>query len=237
MINNDDNIHKIKENSNIIEKLLEENEKIICSMGYHVPDKNFVIDKENRIKIPRIYIRKKEKFIANYQLDKLCVDSKIRDNIAYCLQYTDLLNYLANRFDIWGSLEPIFYYNSIISIVSIIEAMMFECVARIRNKCKRCKIAVCSDRISKNVASGIISLVERLCMLKILDLDEIEKNDLIDLIHVRDDVHIRLMKTRAYFSEDYSIDRYNRAISLMKKINKDLLTNGPEFYICRREHK
>ena len=89
----EDTKEKIKENNRKISELLLENENLLRQDGLKVPEQNFALENDYKIKVPRGYIRSKEYLIFKYHLQNVASDWVIRSNIGYALQpvsYTHL---------------------------------------------------------------------------------------------------------------------------------------------------
>lgn len=222
------------ENNKSISLLLAENENILRNAGYDPPCLNFSVNRGERINIPSGYIRKADDFRKKYHLSELVESNNTRKNICYALQLSDFYNFLISRFNIWGSIEPMLYKQAFINIVSIIEALILESSTRINRFCKQCKdIQECKNNISKKNRRNMKDAVEKLFELGILDLNEMEKNQLINLYDHRNKIHIRLSEQNEFLDQKYNMELYNEAIKMLQKVDDCLWKNAvPQYKKC-----
>ncbi len=104
----DEQKSKIIENNRAITDLLRENEKILREAGYNPPIRNYALDRTEKIGFPSGYIRTVAAFNTKYHLMEICPNRTTRHNITYALEASDLINFIMNRVNIWGSVETIF---------------------------------------------------------------------------------------------------------------------------------
>ena len=225
---------KVLINNREIGRLLQENECLLKGEGLNPPIDNWTPEESKKINFPRFYIRTKKAFEEKYcGLSKITTNKKNRDNIIYHLMYTDYLNYQINRFHIWGVLRNIQYQQAITVIVSIIEAMIFETLTKKYRKCEVCKKHNCASREKNPKKIAFKTCVQYFQDENIICLKEDELHLLLRLVDIRNNVHIRLQETRTYFEDNYSMENYNKAIELLQKIYKQLITFAPSTYSRR----
>ena len=82
---------KIIENNKIINRLLLENEQLVKSKGLKPPSSNYALDNKERLKIPSGYIRISDLFSSKYYLDLIVIEKRVNKNIAYSLQFYNLV--------------------------------------------------------------------------------------------------------------------------------------------------
>ena len=114
-----DEERKFIENNKKITELLKENEMILRRSGYNPPLTNYTLEQSEKIGVPSGYIRTVAAFNKKYHLQEICIKRTIRHNITYALETSDLLNFIINRINIWGSVEAIFFKLSIVNFVSV----------------------------------------------------------------------------------------------------------------------
>ncbi len=227
----DEKLTEYLNNINSITSLLKENENILRSVGYAPPYLNFTVDNGKRISIPSGYIRTSDEFRKKYHLGELVESHNTRKNISYALQLSDLYNFLLNRFNVWGSIEPMLYKQAFINVVSIIEALILESSNRINHFCKQCQnINKCKNNICKNDRINMKFAAEKLFELGILDINEMEKNRLIELYNLRNNIHIRLNDQNEFLDRKYNRALYNEAIELLHKADDCLWKNAVPLY-------
>lgn len=211
---------KIINNNKKISKLLEENENLYLSELSDLDRRIFAVDQENKIVIPNDYIRKKDQFIEDYELNKIIYSFNHQSNIAYLMQYADLNSYFMSRFKIFGQLEKVHYYYSLINLESILEIILKEIAGKYRNICINCEIQKhkCSKIISKEIYGNLKSLLSQLNEFKIISISSGDIENLKDLIDVRNQIHIRLMTEKMYNNPKLSVDFYNKCMSSFKKL-------------------
>lgn len=219
------------ENNKSISLLFAENENILRSAGYDPPCLNFTVENKKRINIPAGYIRTSEEFRSKYHLGELVESHNTRKNISYALQLSDFYNFLVNRFNLWGSIEIMLYKQAFVNVVSIIEALILESSNRINHFCKQCQnIGKCQNNICKKDRENMKSAVVRLCELGILDINEVEKNRLIELYNLRNKIHIRLNDQNEFLDGKYNMNLYNEVIELLQKVDDCLWKNAVPLY-------
>lgn len=226
-----DKLIEYLENNKSISFLLAENENILRSAGYVPPCMNFVVEDEKRINIPAGYIRTSKEFWNKYHLGDLVESLNTRKNISYALQLSDLYNFLLNRFYMWGSVEIMLYKQAFVNIVSIIEALILESSNRINLFCKQCSnISKCQNNICQRDRENMKCAAEKLFELGILDINEVEKNRLIELYDLRNKIHIRLNDQNEFLDYKYNRALYNEVIEMLQKVDDCLWKNAVPLY-------
>ena len=223
--------NKIIENNNKISELLKENEKILVSEGMELPEENFVVENEHKIQIPSGYIRVNEVFQNKYHLKKCVKRTATQKNIAYTLQLSDFFNYILNRFNIWGSVETILYKTAIINLVSVFEALVFECANNICNSPDSCGfVRGCSKHFTKTQRNNSFEALKRMNELNITDFNEEEMNRIKEIIGFRNRVHIRLAEENEFINSDFSMLLYNEVIILLQRLSSCISGKGILLY-------
>lgn len=226
-----DKLTKYLSNNESISSQLLENENILRSAGYDPPCSNFTVKKGQRIHIPTGYIRTSKKLGNKYHLGDLVESRNTRKNISYALQLSDLHNFLLNRFYMWGSIETMLYKQAFINVVSIIEALILESSNRINHFCNQCQnIKKCKNHICKKDRANMKFAAEKLFELGILDINEMEKNRLIELYDLRNKIHIRLNDQNEFLDRKYNRILYNESIELLQKVDDCLWKNAVPLY-------
>lgn len=214
-----------------INYLLERNEQIVKNAGYKPPTNNFSVNKNDRIKIPRGYIRTSGEFWRKYHLTEIVIEKNIRNNISYALQLSDYFNYLINRFDLWGSIETMLYKQAFVNVVSIMESLVLEVASNINKNCKNCrKIGKCANNITKDDRSNMKKAVYKLSDIGILNFNDEEINEIIEIYDCRNKIHIRLNNHNEFLDNKYNREFYNKSIVYLKKIDQKLWENGIAYY-------
>lgn len=227
----DDKLAKYIQNNESISLQLAENENILRSEGYAPPCLNFTVEKEKRINIPAGYIRTSGEFWNKYHLADLVESRNTRNNISYALQLSDYYNFLINRFNVWGSIEIMLYKQAFVNLVSIIEALILESSNRINSFCKQCQnIGKCKNNICKKDRENMKFAAEKLFELGVLDINEMEKNRLIELYDLRNKIHIRLNNQNEFLDCKYNRTLYNEVIELLQKVDDCLWKNAVPLY-------
>lgn len=228
----DESKDKIKINCLKITKLLAENESILKDEGLKVPNENFTLSQEDRINIPSSYIRVSDYFMNKYHLNSIVKKHYIRKNIAYTFQLSDFQNYLINRFYIWGSVETMFYKSFVINIISIFEAIIFECANNICCSASSCnKQKECVHHFSKNERnnSSFEALV-KMNNIGITDFSESELDRIKKIIGFRNRVHIRLAEENEFNSDDFTLKLCNDVLTLLQRLCDKVYENGLPLY-------
>lgn len=219
----------IEENYRKISDLMRENENILREAGYNPPVTDFSIERNARINIPSGYIRVNEAFSNKYQLNTLCASVAVRKNIAYSLQLSDFFSFILNRFFIWGSIESVLLKLAIINIASIIEALILEVANRICDHPNSCgRVSTCQNHMNKKERDFIQDAFCKLQEFKVIELDGQDIALFIQIIGLRNNVHIRLADENEFTRGDYSLNMYNKSIKLLQKIAEQLFAKSPQ---------
>lgn len=221
---------KLLVNNKKISNLLKENENLLVSEGYRPPINNYVLDKDEKIKFPSGYIRVNESFQSKYHLNEIITKRSTVKNIAYSLQLSDFYNYIFNRFYIWGSVETMFYKSAIITLVSIFEALIFECANNICTPCNCQLISTCTKHFSKKQRNNSYEALKKLNELKITDFDNLEMQRINQIIDFRNRIHIRLATENEFNSSEFSLSLYNEVILLLQRLSQQIYQNGISMY-------
>ncbi|MGA1847585.1 hypothetical protein [Deferribacter abyssi] len=213
-------LKKISEELNDIENFLRDN-------GIDIPNQNIPLKPDEKIRIPRRYIRTVHYFEQKYKLYDLLEDEVLVKNISYALQASDLFNYILNRFNIRLSVGKVFYKFAIINIFSIIESLLYG----IANKCH--SYCMVNNRVCKNNDScnfylkkankyPFEKLLYTLSQKGLIRMPPELQNKLLKIKALRDNIHLWDVKNKDYFNDDYNLDNYNFLIKLLNILKKDL---------------
>lgn len=229
-----ENKKRYVENNRIISELLIENEKILKEEGYNPPVINFAVDSDERVKIPAGYVRTTNDFCADYHLSELIIENSTKKNISYALQLSDYYNFIVNRFYVWGSIETMMYKQMFINVISIIEALILECINRVDDGCCKCKQAgKCENKINKYARENMKQAAERLYQLDILSIPDDKFERLIELYDYRNKIHIRLNEQNEYLDDKFNLQLYNESIEMLKLVDATLYERAIPFYgVC-----
>ena len=162
------------------------------------------------IRFPRGYIRRLSEFEERLPFIR---DSILKKNIAYAFQYTDLLRWLSNWFDIGLSILSIHNKTGILIFASIAEAMLVGFISA-NNQSLRCsenetfkKMIECLHRESV-LPKGFVS-----------NLHWLRKE--------RNNIHLKgiSLHEKSTEYERYSFGEYNRARNIVRELN-NILTSA-----------
>lgn len=227
---------RIIENNKQIQRLLEENERILQKSGYTPPVNNLVLDPQQRLQIPRGYLRTSGKFYFDYHLNEISDKKVVKDNISYALQLSDCYNYFITRFNIWGSVGALFQKQAFINIISIIEALIFESTHNLNKKCDSCiYIPSCTQRLNRNDRHNAKNAIQKLVSLNLLHLSPQDVSKLLYFIDLRNRIHIRLADGNEFLDAKFSIASFNDALRLLKLVRDDICKSiVPQYNVCSR---
>lgn len=227
-------IEEIKNNNTNISELLSKNEELLQEAGFNPPVTNYVLENEDKIKFPTGYVRTVNQFTKEYKLNDLILEDTTKKNIAYALQLSDYYNFMVNRFNIWGSVETMFYKQMFLNIISVIEALIVECSNRINNACIDCdKSSKCANVINKHSRGNMKDSVKRLNEMGIMGLSSEEMDRLIELYDLRNNIHIRLNEQNEFMDDVFNLYLYNESITFLRKIDSVIYEKAvPYFEKC-----
>lgn len=225
--------NKIVENNKKITELLSENEAILREIGYNPPAVNYALDRTEKIGFPSGYIRTVVAFNAKYHLHEICPNRTTRHNITYALEASDLINFIMNRMNIWGSVETIFFKLAIVNFVSVIEAIVLEATNNICCNTSNCgKTKTCYYHFSKEERNNAQKAVEKLASVGILDFDTEKISRVKEIIDLRNRIHIRLTKGNEMKMDDFTLTLYNEVVALLQDINEQIYEKAVPHYRC-----
>ena len=220
-------------NNRKITELLKENENILREAGYKPPVTNYVLERIDRIGFPSGYIRTVAEFNEKYHLREICPNRTIRHNITYALEVSDLINFVINRVNIWGSVETIFFKLAVVNLVSVIEAIILEATNNICCSPSSCgKTNDCRYHFSKEERNYARSAVKKLSMIGILDFDIEKISRVQEIIELRNRIHIRLTKGNEMNMDDFTLDLYNEVVLLLQDIDRQIYEKAVPCYRC-----
>lgn len=225
---------KIIENNKVISELLKENETIFRNANYKPPITNFALDRIEKISFPAGYIRTVDSFKQRYHLGEICLKRETRQNIAYALEVSDLINFILNRVNIWGSVETILFKLAIVNLVSVMEAIVLEATNNICQHANKCnKTNDCNKHFSKTARNYARGAVEELVEKDILNFDEDELRRVLTIIDLRNRIHIRLVKGNELNQADFNLNLYNEVIKLLQNIDEQIYQKAVPLYECQ----
>ncbi len=163
------------------------------------------------IRFPRGYIRRLYEFEERLLF---VTDPVLRKNIAYAFQYTDLLRWMSNWFDIGLSILSIHNKTGILFFASIAEAMLVGFILFAKNQKN---LFDCSEAVP---FSEMIDCLMRESVLPREFADELHW-----LRRQRNNIHLRkvLLQEQSIEYEKYSFKEYNRARNVVQDLNSILL--------------
>lgn len=217
------------------ENTLHECENILRENGVVGPIDHPKVAQKERIWFPSGYIRKADHFREDYGLRKLIIDLKTRNNIAYALQLSDLLNYIINRFYLGDySVGNTFYRMATAHIFTIIESILCGAVNHLHGHCVKgenvCKRAGKCDLYFKRAGSYSFSkLLEKLQNEKIIQLTTDDTEKLETLKEIRDRFHMWDTGDSDFHDAKFKISDYNDAIQLLTRIRDIAVKTFPNY--------
>lgn len=215
-------ISKIIENNKQISKLLKENEDLLKKAGYNPPAINLALNNDQRIRFPARYIRDKNYFIKKYHLNEFFKNTNAMKNVAYSLQMSDMYNFIANRFNIYGSIQAMLYKAAIINCVSVIESMVGQVLDDVYSYCKNCpQRKKCKFHFQKSPTFS--KKLEAIREYNMLRLEEDDYNKLREIFHLRNHIHIyTAAKENELTNKTFDNTLHNGAIEIMKMVSDNL---------------
>lgn len=229
---------KIISNNEKISELLAENEQLLRSEGLEVPETNFAVDDDQKVHFPTRYIRPKEYLVQKYHLEQIAGDWIVRSNIGYALQLSDLHNYILNRFRLWGPVATMFYKSAVVNLISVLEAMIFECATQMCYRAGTCKLnrKKCKSAFNQTQRNNSFAALKRINELEITTFSSDELDRIKELIDLRNRVHIRLSNEKEFTSKEFNLKLYNEVIQLMQRVSDEIYQNGvPQYKSCQAE--
>ncbi len=221
-------------NNRKITELLKENEDILRKSRYNPPLTNHPLERYEKIGVPSGYIRTVVAFNKKYHLQEICINRTVRHNITYALETSDLLNFIINRINIWGSVEAIFFKLSIVNFVSVIEAIVLEATNNICCNTACCeKIKDCRYHFSKEERNYASKAVKKLAQIGILNYDNEKVARVQEIIELRNRIHIRLAKGMEINLGDFTLELYNEVVELLQDIDEQIYNNAVPHYKCK----
>ncbi len=225
--------NRIIENNRKISELLNENENILRESGYNPPLTNYSLARSDKIGFPSRYIRTVTTFNEKYHLRDICLNRATRHNIIYALEASDLINYILNRVNIWGSVETIFLKLAIVNLVSVIEAIILEAANNICCNASSCgKNKNCYYHFSKDERNNARKAIEKLTLIGVLDFDIDRLTRLQEIIDLRNRIHIRLAKGNEMNLDEFTLTLYNEVIGYLQDIDKQIYEKAVPHYRC-----
>lgn len=222
---------KVVENNRKITELLNENEGILREAGYNPPVENYVLERAERIGFPSGYIRTVSTFIKKYHLMEVCPNKKHRHNIAYALAESDLINYILNRINVWGSVEILLYKLAIVNLVSIMEAIILEAANNICCNASACgKTTKCATHFSYQERERARNALDKLVLLNILEFEAEKVERIKEIMDLRNQVHIRLAPKNELDARYFTLDLYNEVVELLQDIDERIFLQGVSLY-------
>lgn len=225
--------NKLVENNKRITELLNENENILRESGYNPPMINYALERSEKIGFPSRYIRTVAAFNQKYHLQEICPNRITRHNITYALEASDLINFVLNRVNIWGSVETIFFKLAIVNLVSVIEAIVLEAANNICCNASSCgETRNCYYHFSKEERNNARKAVRKLALVGVLNFDADKVSRVQEIIELRNRIHIRLAKGNEMNLDDFTIELYNEVIELLQDIDEQVFEKAVPHYRC-----
>lgn len=216
-----------------ISELLNKNESILRESGYNPPVDNYALDRAEKIGFPSGYIRTVATFNAKYHLQEICPNRSTRHNITYALEASDLLNFIMNRVNIWGSVETIFFKLAIVNFVSVIEAIVLEATNNIWCNASNCRnTKSCYYHFTKEERNNARKAVEKLALVRILDFNTEKVSRVQEIIDFRNRIHIRLTRGNEMKMDDFTLALYNEVVALLQDIDEQIYEKAVPHYGC-----
>lgn len=221
-------IDEIKLKIKRISREMQELEDLIKE-EVNTPKENLTLNQSDKIQFPRGYIRRVSEFANDYQLRRMFVNNpEIIQNICYQLQYTDVTNYFMNRYNISLSAGKIFHKYAVISIVSVIESLLFGISDEINADCRNdgevcCNAGRCDKYMKSTKSLRFNGMVDQLAeMLQIIN--EPAKVRLKQLKEIRDNIHSHIVNENELIDTDekYTQDNFNKAILFLYYLKKNM---------------
>lgn len=122
------------------------------------------------------------------------------------------------------------YKSAIINLVSIFEALIFECANNICSPTDCSAISKCEKHFSKTQRNNSFEALKRINGLHITDFDDEEMNRISEIISFRNRVHIRLAKENEFISSDFSLSLHNEIISFLQRLTENIYNKGVPLY-------
>ncbi len=213
-------LKKVSQELNNLEEFLRKN-------GIEIPNKNIALDSDEKIWIPRGYIRTVRYFEKKYRLYDLLGDEILVKNIAYALQASDFFNYILNRFRIGLAVGKVFYKHAIINIFSVIESLLYGIINKCHSHCQLnyrvCnKNAECGFFLKKASKYSFKNLLQVLNQKELIHMPGCIQRRLLGLKGLRDNIHLWDVKDKDYFNDDYNLINYNFLVQVLQALKEDL---------------
>lgn len=208
-----------------LENLLRDN--------FENPMRDFNSLEFRKIQLPPSYIRSKYHFLTTYNLRDLIDDTHYGDSIAYSLMQTDFNNYILNRVHIWGITKNLFFKFAIINNSSIIEALLICSFTTTRRFCAPadnvCKYnSKCDFYIKSTKNMGVKSAINLFFGSFAIEHQDL-KQDFLDIMDIRDKVHLSLIEESEFHTTLYSVENYNKSVNILRFLRDNQLTLFQDF--------
>lgn len=229
-----ENQKKLVENNQKISELLAENETILREAGYNPPLQNYSLQPAEKIRFPSGYIRTVAAFNRKYHLVEIFPNKETRHNVTYALEVSDLINYIFNRINIWGSVATILYKLAIVNLVSVMEAIVLEAANNICCQASSCgKIKECRSHFSKEERNNARRALEKLVLIGVIDYDTDKLSRVQEIMDLRNRIHIRLTNGNEMKLADFNLNLYNEVIEFLQSIDEQVYRNAVPIYHCK----
>ena len=221
----------ILQNNQTITDLLRENEKIFLDAGYQAPGNHYGLSEEDKVHLPNGYIRVNEHFISDYHLNDIVHDYALRKNIAYSIQFSDLHNFMLNRLFIWGSVRTMLIKGAVVNLISVFEALVFECASNICCNTHECtKLQTCTNHFNNKQRTQSYEALLKMKELGIITFTDVEIERIHEIIGFRNRIHIKNATENEFISSDFSLSLYNELIVYLKRLTEMIYQNGVPMY-------
>ena len=213
-------LKKVSQELNSIEDFLREN-------GIDIPNQNITLESDEKIWIPRGYIRTVQYYEHKYRLHDLLGDEILAKNIAYALQASDFFNYMLNRFRIELSVGKVFFKYAIINIFSVVESLLYGIINKCHSHCslddRVCKNNVgCDFYFKKANKYSFKNLLQILSQKGLVRMPDEIQDKLLELKALRDNIHLWDVKDKDYFNDNYNLTNYNFLVRVLQVLKEDL---------------
>lgn len=217
------------------ETILHDCENILRNNGVVGPVDHPRVTQKDKIWFPAGYIRKADHFRDDYGLRKLINDLSTRNNVAYALQLSDLLNYIINRFYLGDySVGNTFYRMATAHVFTIVESILCGLTNHLHehctNKAVTCRKADKCDLYFKKAGRYTFpKLLKKLQENAITQLSDTDIIKLEELKAIRDRFHMWDTDDSDFHDAKFKISDYNDAIELLKSIRDTTVESFPSF--------
>ena len=133
-------MRQVLENNKKISELMQTNMNVLLESGLRSKDHDpyFDFDKD-KISFPKGYVGNKSDYEEMYRLKEFIRNERIRNNVAYALQLSDVYCFLDNYIYTYGSVQMALKKAAFINLVGVMEAFVLSAISGMRGRCGDCK--------------------------------------------------------------------------------------------------